>query len=133
MSNTLYMLKCPGWSYFARYTVILVTSRDFSHITWLSQSCFCILLATLSFVKTFVCRLFHSLNNFSFLNTWCFSRLSFFLKSRSLLSRKKRTTSMTWFFHRQTSAERWRWARWESFVEYFWIYRVQNRFRASYV
>jgi hypothetical protein len=29
-------------------------------------------------VTTFVCRLFHSLNNFSFLNAWCFSKSSFF-------------------------------------------------------
>ncbi len=28
MSDPLYMLRCPGRSYFARYTVILITSRD---------------------------------------------------------------------------------------------------------
>jgi hypothetical protein len=30
MNNSLYMLRCPGRSYFARYTVILITSRDFA-------------------------------------------------------------------------------------------------------
>jgi hypothetical protein len=30
MSDSLYMLKCPNRSYFARYTVILITSRDFA-------------------------------------------------------------------------------------------------------
>jgi hypothetical protein len=34
MSDSLHMLRCPSLSYFARYTVILVTSRDCSHITW---------------------------------------------------------------------------------------------------
>jgi hypothetical protein len=30
MSDSLYMLRCPGRSYFARCTVILITSRDFA-------------------------------------------------------------------------------------------------------
>ncbi len=34
MSDSLYMLRCSNRSYLARYTVILVTSRDCNHITW---------------------------------------------------------------------------------------------------
>jgi hypothetical protein len=34
MNDPLYMLKCPGRSYLARYTATLATSRDCSHITW---------------------------------------------------------------------------------------------------
>jgi hypothetical protein len=30
MNNSLYMLRCPSRSYFARYTIILITSRDFA-------------------------------------------------------------------------------------------------------
>ncbi len=53
MSNSLYMLKCSNRSYSARYTVILITSRDFSHITWSRNSASVSLLATLSH-KTWV-------------------------------------------------------------------------------
>jgi hypothetical protein len=52
----------------------------------------------LSSVTTFVCRLFHSLHNFSSLNAWCFSKSSSFFESRFLLSRSKKTTSMTRLF-----------------------------------
>jgi hypothetical protein len=48
MSNPLYMLRCSGRSYPARYTVILATSRDCSHITWFRNSASVSLLATLS-------------------------------------------------------------------------------------
>jgi hypothetical protein len=48
VNDPLYMLRCPGRSYFARYTVILVTSRDCNHITWFRNSASVSLLATLS-------------------------------------------------------------------------------------
>ncbi len=46
-------------------------------------------------VTAFVCQLFHSLNNFSFSDAWCFSESSSFFESRFLLSRSIKTTSMT--------------------------------------
>ncbi len=85
------------------------------------------------FVTTFVCRLFHSLNNILSSDTWCFSKSSSFLESR--------------FFYREAKKRR----RWRDFfsikrllnvdIEFFErrllyifeIYRMQNRFRASYV
>ncbi len=48
VSNPLYMLGCPGRSYPARYTAILATSRDCSHITWSRNPASVSLLATLS-------------------------------------------------------------------------------------
>jgi hypothetical protein len=42
------MLRCSSRSYLARYTVILVTSRDCNHITWFRNSAFVSLLATFS-------------------------------------------------------------------------------------
>jgi hypothetical protein len=48
MSDPLYMLRCPGRSYLVRYTIILITSRDFSHITWCRNPASVSLLATLS-------------------------------------------------------------------------------------
>jgi hypothetical protein len=48
MSDSLYMLRCPNRSYFARYTIILITSRDCNHITWFRNSASVSLLATLS-------------------------------------------------------------------------------------
>jgi hypothetical protein len=48
MSNSLYMLRCSDRSYFARYTVILITSRDCNHITWFRNSASVSLLAILS-------------------------------------------------------------------------------------
>jgi hypothetical protein len=48
VSDPLYMLRCRGWSYFARYTVILITSHDCSHITWFRNSAFVSLLTILS-------------------------------------------------------------------------------------
>jgi hypothetical protein len=41
------------------------------------------------FVTTFVRRLFHSLNNFSFLNAWWFSMSSFFLIKISFIEKHK--------------------------------------------
>jgi hypothetical protein len=47
--TTLYICwECPSRSYLARYTIILVTSRDCNHITWFRNSAFVSLLATLS-------------------------------------------------------------------------------------
>jgi hypothetical protein len=40
--------ECSNRSYFARYTVILITSRDCNHITWFRNSASVSLLATLS-------------------------------------------------------------------------------------
>jgi hypothetical protein len=48
MSNSLYMLRCSNRSYSARYTVILITSRDCNHITWFRNSASVSLLAILS-------------------------------------------------------------------------------------
>jgi hypothetical protein len=49
MSDSLYMLRCSSRSYFARYTVISVTSRDCDHITWFCRNSASVsLLATLS-------------------------------------------------------------------------------------
>jgi hypothetical protein len=48
MNNSLYMLKCSNRSYLARYTIILVTSRDCNHITWFRNSASVSLLAILS-------------------------------------------------------------------------------------
>ncbi len=48
MNNSLYMLRCSNRSYFVRYTVILVTSRDCNHITWFRNSASVSLFATLS-------------------------------------------------------------------------------------
>jgi hypothetical protein len=59
MSDPLYMLKCPGRSYLARCTIILVTSRDCNHITWFRNSVSVSLLATLSH-KTWVASDFSS-------------------------------------------------------------------------
>jgi hypothetical protein len=42
-----------------------------------------------NFVTTFVCRLFHSLNNSSFLNAWCFSKSSFFLNQDFFIEKQK--------------------------------------------
>jgi hypothetical protein len=45
---TLYICwRCPDRSYLARYTVILVTSRDCSHITWFRNPASVSLLATI--------------------------------------------------------------------------------------
>jgi hypothetical protein len=46
MSDSLYILRCSGRSYPVRYTVILVTSRDCSHITWSRNPASVSLLAT---------------------------------------------------------------------------------------
>ncbi len=48
MNDPLYMLRWSDRSYSARYTVILVTSRDCNHITWFRNSASVSLLATLS-------------------------------------------------------------------------------------
>jgi hypothetical protein len=48
MKDSLYMLRCSNRSYFARYTIILITSRDCNHITWFRNSASVSLLATLS-------------------------------------------------------------------------------------
>jgi hypothetical protein len=48
MNDLLYMLRCSNRSCSARYTVILVTSRDCNHITWFRNSASVSLLATLS-------------------------------------------------------------------------------------
>jgi hypothetical protein len=47
MNDSLYMLRCSNRSYFAWYTVILITSRDCNHITWFRNSAFVSLLAIL--------------------------------------------------------------------------------------
>ncbi len=46
MNDSLYMLRCSSRSYFVRYTVILITSRDCSHITWFRNPTSVSLLAT---------------------------------------------------------------------------------------
>jgi hypothetical protein len=46
ISDSLYMLRWSNRSYLARYTVILVTSRDCSHITWFRNPASVSLLAT---------------------------------------------------------------------------------------
>jgi hypothetical protein len=48
MNNFLYMLRYSNRNCFVRYTVILVTSRDFNHITWFRNSASVSLFATLS-------------------------------------------------------------------------------------
>ncbi len=48
MNDSLYMLKWSNRSYLARYTIILITSRDCNHITWFRNSASVSLLATLS-------------------------------------------------------------------------------------
>jgi hypothetical protein len=48
VSDSLYMLGWPDRSYPARYTVILITSRDCNHITWFRNPASVSLLATLS-------------------------------------------------------------------------------------
>jgi hypothetical protein len=48
MSDSLYMLKWSNRSYFARYTIILIISRDCNHITWFRNSASVSLLATFS-------------------------------------------------------------------------------------
>ncbi len=55
MSDSLYMLKWSNRSYFARYTVILVTSRDCNHITWSRNPAFVSLLATRISLKLLYC------------------------------------------------------------------------------
>jgi hypothetical protein len=47
MSDSLYMLRWSNRSYFARCTVILVTSRDCNHITWSRNPASVSLLATI--------------------------------------------------------------------------------------
>jgi hypothetical protein len=59
MSDSLYMLRCSNRSYSARYTVILVTSRDCRHVTWFRNSASVSLLATFSH-KTWVANDFSS-------------------------------------------------------------------------
>jgi hypothetical protein len=53
MNNSLYMLRCSSRSYLVRYTVILITSRDCSHITWSRNPASVPLLATLQKKKLF--------------------------------------------------------------------------------
>jgi hypothetical protein len=48
MSDSLYMLRWSSRSYFAWYTIILVTSRDCNHITWFRNLVSVSLLATFS-------------------------------------------------------------------------------------
>jgi hypothetical protein len=48
MSDFLHMLKWSNRSYFIRYTIILVTSRDCNHISWFRNSAFVSLLATIN-------------------------------------------------------------------------------------
>jgi hypothetical protein len=43
-----------------------------------------------NFVTTFVCRLFHSLNNFSSLNSWCFLKSSFFFWIKTFFIKKQK-------------------------------------------
>jgi hypothetical protein len=64
MSDSLYILRCSDRSYPARYTVILVTSRDCSHITWFRNSAFVSLLATLSH-RTWIANDFFIISTFS--------------------------------------------------------------------
>jgi hypothetical protein len=87
VSDSLYMLRCPGRSCPARYTATLVTSRDCSHITWFRNSASVSLLATLSH-RTWVANdFFYHLNslksdrNVSDCTFWKFSykRKFFFL------------------------------------------------------
>jgi hypothetical protein len=58
------MLRWPGRSYSARYTVILITSRDCSHITWFRNSASVSLLATLSH-RTWIANDFFIISTFS--------------------------------------------------------------------
>jgi hypothetical protein len=46
MNDSLYMLRCSSRSYFVRYTIILIISRDCNRITWFRNSVFVSLLAT---------------------------------------------------------------------------------------
>jgi hypothetical protein len=55
----LYMLRFSNRSYFARYTIILITSRDRNHITWFRNFAFVSLLATFSH-KTWIANDFSS-------------------------------------------------------------------------
>ncbi len=59
MNDSLYMSRCSNRSYFARYTVILVTSRDCNHITWFRNSTSVSLRAILSH-KTWIASDFSS-------------------------------------------------------------------------
>jgi hypothetical protein len=38
MSNSSIYVECSNRSYFARYTIILITSRDCTHITWFDRN-----------------------------------------------------------------------------------------------
>jgi hypothetical protein len=90
MNDSLYILRCSNRSCFARYTVILITSRDCNHITWFRNSASVSLLATLSHnmncerffiistlskaIETFQIALFENFftnENFSFLLIFC--------------------------------------------------------------
>ncbi len=51
-----------------------------------------------NFVTTFVCRLFYSLNNFSFSDAWCFSKSSFFLNQDFFYRKAKRRRRWRDFF-----------------------------------
>jgi hypothetical protein len=63
VSNSLYMLRCSNRSYSARYTVVLVTSRDCNHITWFRNPASVSLLATFSHRTWIAGDFFHHLNS----------------------------------------------------------------------
>jgi hypothetical protein len=54
MSDSLYMLRCSNRSCLARYTVILIISRDCSHITWSRNPASVSLLATDTLCMTWI-------------------------------------------------------------------------------
>ncbi len=57
MSDFLYMLNCSSRSYFFRYTVISVTSRDCNHITWFCRNSVSVsLLAIQIWLKALITR-----------------------------------------------------------------------------
>jgi hypothetical protein len=74
VSNPLYMLRCPGRSYPARYTATLATSRDCSHITWSRNPASVPLLATFFWRFWFDCE---SSKKFCYLFLTIFSIISF--------------------------------------------------------
>jgi hypothetical protein len=107
MSDSLYMLRCSDRSYFALYTVILVTLRDCNHITWFCNSASVSLLATLSH-RTWIANDFSSSqlsqkrSKLSDCTFWKFSYkrkfffLTHFLYAKSTLNSDRRLYKEKW-------------------------------------
>jgi hypothetical protein len=107
MSDSLYMLRCSSRSYFARYTVILNTSRESSHHVILSQICFCIVACDI-LTQNMNCKRFFIISIFSkMIENLTLHFLKFFLQTRNFLFTHSVHAKMTLISDRKLYKKKW--------------------------